>query len=58
MPNTLPMDRPHHPEKARRPAPRIAALTLFIIAYVAILGILLAPEGFFLAQPPELAAID
>lgn len=32
-----------------------AAILLFLLAYVAILGVLFAPKGFFLAEPSPAA---
>ncbi len=52
MPKTLPIASP----VSRRAA--LAAIALFVLAYLAVLGVLFAPDGFFLsdAPPPSLTA--
>lgn len=56
MPKTLPIAS----SDAR--LTRYAPIALFALAYVAVLGVLFAPDGFFLAetsaQPAALAAAD
>lgn len=55
MPKTLPIARPgiHRPVKA---AP-IGAISLFLIVYLAVLGVMFAPDGFFLSSAvPAVAA--
>jgi hypothetical protein len=51
MPKTLTMTRDSRIRMAQAPGKRaqIAAIALFLLAYLAILGVLFAPEGFFLA---------
>lgn len=46
MPKTLPIASP----VARRA--RFAPIALFTLAYLAVLGVLFAPEGFFLSEAP------
>ena len=47
MPKTLPIASP----VARRA--RFAPIALFTLAYLAVLGVLFAPEGFFLSEAPS-----
>lgn len=47
MPKTLPIANPASPTAQR--LVRVAPVALFAVAYLAVLGILFAPEGFFLA---------
>lgn len=53
MPKTLTMTRDSRIRMAQAPGKRaqIAAIALFLLAYLAILGVLFAPEGFFLVDP-------
>lgn len=57
MPKTLTMTRDSRIRMAQAPGKRAqtAAIALFLMAYLAILGVLFAPEGFFLAQPDPVA---
>ena len=57
MPKTLSMTRSPHVRTAQatdRGAQRMAIL-LFLLAYIAVLGVLFAPKGFFLAEPQPVA---
>lgn len=56
MPKTLPMPRPgmSRPSKA---AP-VGAIALFLIVYLALLGVLFAPEGFFLSASVPVVATE
>ena len=46
MPKTLPIASP--PKRSSRFAP----IALFTLAYLAVLGVLFAPDGFFLSDAP------
>ncbi len=60
MPKTLSMPRDTLARTATAPdrGAQRAAIILFLLAYLAILGVLFAPKGFFLAQsqPAAIAA--
>ena len=60
MPKTLTMTRERHIRLAQNPGKRaqIAAIALFLLAYLAILGVLFAPEGFFLAAPEPQVVVE
>ena len=59
MPKTLSMTRPSPVRPVapvRSVAPSVkgsqrAAIVLFLLAYIAVLGVLFAPKGFFLGEP-------
>ncbi len=46
MPKTLPIARSPMSSPGRA---RLAPLALFVVAYLAVLGVLFAPEGYFLS---------
>ncbi|MBD1204975.1 MAG: hypothetical protein H9533_12720 [Rhodobacteraceae bacterium] len=56
MPRTLPIARPgiHRPVKAAS----LGAISLFLIVYLAILGVMFAPEGFFLSSSVPVVAAE
>ena len=60
MPKTLTMTRDSRIRMAQAPGKRaqIAAIALFLLAYLAILGVLFAPEGFFLVDPQQVTLAE
>lgn len=56
MPKTLPIARPgiHRPVKATS----FGAMSLFLIVYLAILGVMFAPDGFFLSSADPVSAAE
>ena len=50
MPKTLPISS--HALSSTPRAARLGPIALFAVAYLAVLGVLFAPEGFFLASVP------
>lgn len=60
MHKTLPIDRPglRRPVKAAPKTTPIGAIVLFLIVYVAVLGVMFAPDGFFLSQSAPVTAAD
>ncbi|NBE08955.1 hypothetical protein [Paragemmobacter ruber] len=53
MPKTLSMTRAA-PARSAAPSDKgsqRAAIVLFLLAYIAVLGVLFAPKGFFLGEP-------
>jgi hypothetical protein len=60
MPKTLTMTRDSRIRMAQAPGKRAqtAAIALFLLAYLAILGVLFAPDGFFLAEPDPVALVE
>lgn len=57
MPKTLSMTRAAAVRSAEAPdrGAQRAAILLFLLAYIAVLGVLFAPKGFFLAEPQPVA---
>ena len=56
MPKTLPIGRSGLDRPAK--AAPLGALVLFLVVYVALLGVLFAPEGFFLSSAVPVAAAE
>lgn len=56
MPKTLPIGRSGL-ERTAKPAP-LGALAAFVIVYLALLGVLFAPEGFFLSSSTPVASAE
>lgn len=58
MPKTLPIPRPvvTRPATSRREGASAGAIALFAVAYIAVLGILFAPDGFFTESPTTFVA--
>lgn len=56
MPKTLPIARPgiQRPVKAAS----LGAMSLFLIVYLAILGVMFAPDGFFLSSANPVATAE
>lgn len=61
MPKTLPIDRPglSRPAKAAptKSVP-LGAIALFLLVYMAVLGVMFAPDGFFLSQSAPVAVAE
>lgn len=56
MPKTLPIARSGIPRPVK--AAPLGAISLFLIVYLAILGVMFAPEGFFLSSAVPQAAAE
>ena len=56
MPKTLTIARP----RAERPAKaaQMGALALFLLAYLAVLAVMFAPEGYFITETMPVAAAE
>lgn len=57
MPKTLPIPRQSVARGSVTPS-NLGALALFVCAYLAVLGVMFAPEGFFLGAPETAVAQD
>ena len=57
MPKTLPIPRQSVARGSVTPS-NLRALALFVCAYRAVLGVMFAPEGFFLGDPEPVVAQD
>jgi hypothetical protein len=57
MPKTLPIPRQSVARGSVTPS-NLGALALFVCAYLAVLGVMFAPEGFFLGDPETVVAQD
>jgi hypothetical protein len=57
MPKTLPIPRQSVARGSVTPS-NLGALALFVCAYLAVLGVMFAPEGFFLGAPEPVVAQD
>lgn len=56
MPKTLPIPRPVVTSPATSRRAGAGAIALFAVAYIAVLGILFAPDGFFTESPATFVA--
>jgi hypothetical protein len=57
MPKTLPIPRSAS-DRGTVTTSNLGAIALFVCAYLAVLGVMFAPEGFFLGEPAATIAPD
>lgn len=57
MPKTLPIPRATSGRGSVAPS-NLGAIVLFVCVYAAVLGVMFAPEGFFLGDPATTVAQD
>ena len=61
MPKTLPIDRPGLSRPARATPTKsvpLGAIALFLLVYMAVLGVMFAPDGFFLSHSAPVAVAE